>query len=73
MQCYQYLASTLSVANALETLPDAPQKLPLAVVADWMEENGLDAQEVLRAPGDEVRTSVKRVLRLARPRIAHAA
>ncbi|HKJ52673.1 MAG TPA: hypothetical protein VKB27_14300 [Gammaproteobacteria bacterium] len=73
MQCYRYLASTLSIANALEKIPGAPKKLPPSVVADWMDENYIDADEAFLISEDEIRAAVERLVQLARPHIAHAA
>ena len=73
MQCYRYLASAQSVANALEAIPDAPKKLPLNVVADWMEENGLDSEELFRVRTDETRAAGERLVHSTRPEIPHAA
>ena len=56
MQCYQYLASTLTIANALEKIPGAPKKLPPSVVADWMDENHIEADDAFLydSRGDDV-------------------
>ena len=73
MQCYQYLASTISIAKALESIPGAPKKLPLNVVADWMDENNIKAEDVLLASGDEVRAIVESLVQLGQPDMPHAA
>jgi len=73
MQCYRYLASTLSIANALERIPGAPKKLPPSVVADWMDENHIDAGDAFLVSEDEIRTTVEQLVQLARPHISHAA
>lgn len=73
MQCYQYLASTISISKALESIPGAPKKLPLNVVADWMDENNIKAEDVLLASGDEVRAIVESLVQLDQPNIPHAA
>ena len=73
MQCYRYLASTLSIANALEKIPGAPKKLPLSVVADWMEENHLDADDPFLVSEDAIRATVEQLVQLDRPHILHAA
>jgi len=36
MQCYQYLAATVAVANAVERTPGIQHRLPLSLIADWM-------------------------------------
>ncbi|MGD8350746.1 MAG: hypothetical protein PVI79_15970 [Gammaproteobacteria bacterium] len=73
MQCYRYLASALSVANALEKITGAPKKLPLSVVADWMEENHIDADDAFLVSENEIRAAVERLVQLDRPHIQHAA
>lgn len=73
MQCYRYLASTLTIAKALEAIPGAPKKLPLSVVADWMEENYIDADGAFLVAEGEIRSAVEQLLQLDRPHIQHAA
>ena len=73
MQCYQYLASTISIANALESIPGAPKKLPLSIVADWMEENNINAEDFLLVSGDEVRATVENLILLGQTDMPHAA
>ena len=63
MQNYRYLASIISVANALEAIPGTPKKLPPNVIADWMEENHIDAEDVLRSSSDELRLSIEHLVR----------
>ncbi|MDH3388129.1 MAG: hypothetical protein OEN02_09495 [Gammaproteobacteria bacterium] len=73
MQCYQYLAATTSIANALDSIPGASHKLPFGVVADWMDENNIEAEDVLLANGDEVRAIVENLIQSDQPDIPHAA
>jgi len=73
MQCYQYLAATTSIANALESIPSVSHKLPFSVVADWMDENNIEAEDVLLATGDEVRAIVVNLIQPGQPDMPHAA
>ena len=73
MQCYHYLASAMVMANALESIPGAPKKLPPSVVADWMEDNHIDAEDLLLASDEDVRTTVENLVRSTRPGIRPAA
>ena len=73
MHCYRYLAAVSAVANTIETCCSSGQKLPYSVVADWMEENGIDADEVLLISGSEVRAIVENLLQQDQPQLPHAA
>jgi hypothetical protein len=73
MHCYQYLAAVSAVANSIETFPGARQKLPYSVLADWMEENGVEPEDVLRLSGDEVRAIVAGAFEIDQPKLPHAA
>jgi hypothetical protein len=59
MQCYQYLAATIAVSNTLESLPGVSHKLPLGVIANWMDENGIDAEDVLFASTDTIEALIE--------------
>lgn len=71
MHNYRYLASIMSVANALESIPGTPKKLPPNVVADWMEQNQLEAEEVLEVNGDELRFRIENLVRPDHSNIPH--
>ena len=71
MQNYRYLASIMSVMNALEAIPEAPKKLPPNVVADWMEENHLDAEDVLESSGDELKFTIENLVRPDHTNVPH--
>ena len=73
MHCYQYLAAVSAVAKSVETLAGAGQQLPYSVLADWMEENGIEPEDVLRVSGAEVRAIVGDVIRRDRPHLPNAA
>jgi len=73
MHCYQYLAAVGAVANSIESFPDAGKKLPYSIVADWMEENGIEPEEILLVSGDEVRAIVETVISRDQPELPHAA
>lgn len=71
MQNYRYLASIMSVTNVLESIPGTPKKLPPSVVADWMEENQIDAEEVLTASGDELKFTIENLVRPDHTNVPH--
>ena len=73
MHCYQYLAAVNAVANSIESFPDTEQKLPYSVVADWMEENGIEPEDILQVSGAEVRAIVEGVISRDQPHLPHAA
>jgi len=73
MHCYQYLAAVNAVATTIESCPGAGKKLPYSVVADWMEENGIEPEDILLISGDEVRAIVESVIRRDQPHLPHAA
>ena len=73
MHCYQYIAAVSAVANTVESCCGAGHKLPYSVVADWMEENGIEAEDVLLVSGSEVRAIVESLLRQDQPHLPHAA
>ena len=73
MHCYQYLAAVNAVAKTIESCPGEGQKLPYSVVADWMEENYIDADGAFLVPEGEIRSAVEQLLQLDRPHIQHAA
>jgi len=72
MHCYQYLAAVNAVANTLESLGTG-QKLPYSVLADWMEENGIEPDDILLVSGSEVRAIVESLIQQDQPQLPHAA
>ena len=73
MHCYSYLAAIATIAKTVETLPEAPRRLPFAVLADWMEENGIEAENLLAISGEEIRAIVENVIRRDHPQLPNAA
>ncbi len=73
MQDYQYLVAITAVTDALDSLPQAPNKLPHSVVADWLEEQGIDAEDILLVSGSEVRAIVADLVERGHPSTAHTA
>lgn len=67
MQDYRYLAAVTALSHAIDDLPQAPQKLPYGVLADWMEAQGIDAEDILLISGAEVRAVVADLIERARP------
>lgn len=73
MQCYQYLAAITAISNTIETLPGTRYKLPHSVIADWMEENDIEPEELLLVSGTEVRAIVESLIEDSQPQVPHAA
>ena len=73
MQCYQYLSAITAVANTIESIPGIPHKLPHSVIAEWMADNDIEAQDVLFATTEQIVAIVESLLRDNQPRILHAA
>ncbi|TNF86204.1 MAG: hypothetical protein JSU67_09335 [Gammaproteobacteria bacterium] len=73
MQSYRYLAATTAVSNAIDSLPQTRHKLPYGVVADWMEEHEIEAEDILQVSGSEVRALVAALIERDQPTIPNAA
>ena len=67
MQDYRYLAAVTAISNAIDSLPQAPHKLPHGVLADWMEAQGIDAEDILLISGSEVRAVVADLIERSGP------
>ena len=70
MHCYQYLAAVNAVAKTIESCPGESQTLPYSVIADWMEENGIEPEDVLTISGDQVRAIVESAIHRDQPHAA---
>ena len=73
MQCYQYLAAIITVAEALDSLPGINHKLPHSAIALWMDENGIDAEAILFASGDDLKLQIEAEARQNQPCLQQAA
>ena len=73
MQCYQYLATTIAVSNTLESLPGIRHKLPLSLIANWMDENRIEADDVLFASVDATKAQIEPLIRQNQPLLPQAA
>ena len=73
MQCYQYLAAITAVSNTIDNLPGTRHKMPHSVIANWMEENGIEAEDILRVSGAELGAIVVDLVEHNQPQIPHAA
>jgi hypothetical protein len=47
--------------------------MPHSVIANWMEENGIEAEDILRVSGAELRAIVVDLVEHNQPQIPHAA
>jgi len=73
MQCYQYLAAVTAIANCIDSMPGIRHKMPYSVIAEWMAQNDIEAEDLLQESGDEVRALVEEMLEQSRPEMPHAA
>ncbi|MBT8436381.1 MAG: hypothetical protein KJP11_03335 [Gammaproteobacteria bacterium] len=73
MQCYQHLAATIAVSHSLESLLGVRHKLPLSVIADWMEENRIEVEDLLFATTDDIKAQIEPLLRQSEPLLQRAA
>ena len=73
MQCYRYLAAANAVAQSLESTSNSGRKIPFAVLVDWMEASGIEAEQLLQVSGPEMRAIVDEAIRCDQPDITHAA
>jgi len=73
MQCYQYLAATTAVANALDSIPGIDHRLPHSAIADWMAVNDIEAEDLLFASREQVEAIVESLIQKSQPRLPHAA
>ena len=69
MQCYQHLAATIAVSNILESFPGIRHKLPLSVIADWMDENRIEVEDVLFASTDAIKAQIEPLVRKSPSRL----
>ena len=73
MQCYQHLAATIAVSNSLESFPGVRHKLPLSVIADWMDENRIEVEDVLFASAADINAQIEPLVRQSQPLLLRAA
>ena len=73
MQCYQTLASVVAVANAIDSIPGVPHKMPYNLIYEWMDENDIDANEILWLSPEQVREIVKDAIHRDLPLMSRAA
>lgn len=73
MHCYKTYAAITIIANYLEIMPEVGRKLPLAVIADWMAQNDIEAEDVLYARPEAVKAQLVSLVDSNRPRLPSAA
>jgi len=73
MQCYQYLAAVVAVANILQAFPETRRKFPLNAIADWMAENGIEPEDLAIETASEGRTRIEILIKQNQPHIRKAA
>ena len=73
MQCYQYLAAITAVANTIESIPGIQHKLPHSVIADWLAQNNIEAEDVLFATREHRVALIEMLIRDSQPGLPRAA
>ena len=73
MQCYQYLAAVTAIENALEAFPEIRHKLPLNAIADWMDENDMEPEDLVFTTAREVRAKIEILIQQNQPQVRIAA
>lgn len=73
MQCYRYLAAVTAIADSIDGLPGERGKMPYNVIAEWMAQNGIEADELLDIGGDEIRSLVEEAIQHNHPGMPDAA
>jgi hypothetical protein len=72
MQSYKTYASITLIANTFEILPEVGCKLSHSVIAEWMEQNDIEPEDVLYASPDIVKAKLVRLVSNNLPQIPHA-
>ncbi len=73
MHCYEFLAAVTAVANAIDKIPGERHRMPCSVIADWMAQNDIEAEDLLYVSGDEVKALVEEMIQQDHPQMPHAA
>ncbi len=73
MQCYEYLAAVTAVANAIDSIPGERHNMPYSVIADWMAQNDIEAEDLLDVSGAEIKALVEEMIQQDHPQMPHAA
>ena len=73
MQCLKTYAATLIVANYLESMPGYDRKLPHAAIADWMDQNDIEAEDVLNTTPQAIKKWLGQLAPQNLPNLSNAA
>ncbi len=73
MHCYQTFAATTLIADMFEDLPGIGRKPSHAEIADWMAQNGIEAEDILYIAPGAARAKLVGLVKQNRPRISRAA
>ena len=73
MQCYKTLAAITLVANKIDSLPNCEHKLPYNLIADWMGEHDIDAEDILFGDSDAVSEMLVSLITQDQPHMPRAA
>jgi len=73
MQCIKTYAATLIVANYLESMPEYGRKLPHAAIADWMDQNNIEPEDVLYTTPQAIKKWLRQLAPQYLPNLSNAA
>ena len=73
MQCLKTYAATLIVADYLESMPEYGRKLPHAAIADWMDHNDIEPQDVLNTTPQAIKKWLRQLAPQNLPNLSNAA
>ena len=62
MHCYQTIGATTRVSRLIAELKGTEYQQPQSTVADWMESNGIDLEDVLDADYETLKAQVAALL-----------
>ena len=73
MQCFKTYAAALIIADYLASIPECGRKLPHATVADWMEQNDIEPEDVLNTTPQAIKKRLRQLAPDNLPNLPNAA
>ena len=73
MQCFKTYAATLIIAGYLDSMSESCRKLPHAAIADWMEQNDIEPEDVLNTTPQAIKKWLSQLPPQNLPTLSNAA
>ena len=73
MQCFKTYAATLIIASYLDCMSESGRKLPHAAIADWMEPNDIEPEDVLNTTPQAIKKWLSQLPPKNLPTLSNAA